>query len=250
MRYRIWMLLATVSLAACDTITGSGTTDCTSAQAYSLGASISGSLSDADCQFKGTVGDVYGLTLSSQTTVSFTLSAQFAAVFSVSAGTVSGTQAPPEVVYAEGRNVTFFGVLAAGTYSVLVGTEKDKGDYAFSTSATSPSGCADVFTTVGVSVSGTLTSNDCVGGLATVRQDIYEFRLRAGQTINVSARINRAGAVLLKTGDADSPNLVTRQLSAPTGGSTQFAFTASADAYYRLHLLTEAVGAAYSASIQ
>ena len=226
---------------------------CNGPQNHTVGSAATAAIGTDDCEVMGRYGDIYQLTLTGQTNFRVTVTPSgFDAAISLLAGNSSAPGSAIEVFGTDGSGpIGANAFLPAGSYFILVGSSNCKsGTYKLESQSVSADGCGSNWTYPGADLSGVVTTSDCEGG-ASARQDIYQIQLKRGQTVAVSAVLNKNGAVLWRTGSASSANLVTKVL--PQGGSAAFSFTATSDDVYRLHVLGElsTTGVmSYSASIR
>ena len=256
MRFRkqlVPLLLLTINCSAGGT---EPTGACAGPQNYSIGSTASGAIGVDDCKgAAGNFGDIYQMTLTAQSRFSVTVTPSgFNAGVSLFAGLPSAA-ANATLVYEEvgsgpvGANA----FLPPGSYFLFVESNNGKtGNYKLESQTAAAEGCGAYanWTYPGVELAGVVTTNDCAGN-EPARQDIYELWLKKGQSVSVSATLNKIGAVLWRTGSASSANLITKNLN--SGGSTAFTFTAPSDDAYRLHVIGEpgTVGViSYTASIK
>lgn len=245
---------AMLALIGCDSPLGSEAA-CKNAMSYTIGASVSGEIDDKDCRdSQGRVADYYQFTLSSQTNFQLTMQASgFDAELGLYAGQASSAQGKLvfEVVGSGTVGATAF--LPPGSYYIMAGTATNQGGgYTLNSPAPAATGCSPYFyyTLPGATIAGSVTANDCAGA-GTARQDAIGLWMASGQTVNVSATLDKVGAVLWRVGDGNTASLVTRNLT--QAGTVQFSFTAPRADAYRVHLNGEpnAVGTInYTVSIQ
>lgn len=245
MRYAGLLIATTVVVSACGgELSGTDIKACTTATAYGMGTTVTGTVDANDCKDPtGEVGDVYSFTAISPNSFTVTFSGNgFKPGVRIWQGMITGTS-NKLVADVDQSDATSFKVYTpSGTYYILVTSENASGgNYTFST--TSPAaadGCNPplIYTIKGVTLSGTITPQDCAGG-GTEKFDAYQFYLQSGETVNVSGNINKGATFALRAGDASTPNLVTRAITVPTGGTTSFSYTAPSTGLYRVHVNTD-----------
>lgn len=240
MRYSA-LLAATLIVAGCDgELTGDDIPLCTSATAYTIGATVTGTVDSKDCKdVEGNVGDVYQFTTGQTAFVVNFSGTGFKPSIVLYQGTISSASSSRVVADVGASDASSFEAhLPEGAYYFIVTSENATGgNYNFSTSTAVPQqGCGSLrYTTQGMTASGTITANDCAGA-NTTRFDAYHFYLRSGQTVNITGSLSKSGGFSLRTGDASSPDLVTRLINVSTGGSVSFSYTAPSSALYRVHV--------------
>lgn len=228
-------------VAACGgDASGPAAAVCTSATAYTIGASVSGSLGAGDCQGpNGDAGDPYQFTTTSSTSFRATLTASgFASNLTLYQGTVASLSAA-KIVFEDDNDANAF--IPAGSYFLVVTANDGKtGSYTLTTGPANTNGCSLIsYISRGASANGSINAGDCAGGLASIRQDIYEIYMDSGSSVSVTATSNRPGGVLFRSGSATSADLVSRTFASATGGTASFTYTATSSGYYRVHVLNE-----------
>ena len=240
MRLRPAVILG-LSVGACSgDPAGSSAPDCTAAAAYTIGGSVSGSLGAGDCRGPdGGFSDPYSFTTNTSTSFRATLTATgFAPNLILLQGTAASLSTAKTVFDGESSANAF---IPAGSYVIVVAADDGKtGSYTLTSGSSNTSDCSiRSFIFRGASASGTINANDCVGGMATIRQDIYEVYMESGSSVTINATSNRPGAVLFRSGTAASADLVSRMFNSATGGSATFSYTATSSGFYRVHMLNE-----------
>ncbi|HSJ09719.1 MAG TPA: hypothetical protein VK928_07375 [Longimicrobiales bacterium] len=234
------MAVLFLMLAACSEPLGN-TAACNGGIALSVGTPVQGAVEASDCKDeRDRVGDYYRFSLSGQTNIEVTMRPDgFEGELSLFAGDPKRLGEAVLIFEVIGPGtIGGHAFLPAGSYFIVAGTAGSKGGgYTLGTGPAVTNGCPDLYysTLPGATISGTVTTDDCRGGTATVRQDAYGMPLTAGQRVVVTVAMDRVGMVLWRTGSAATPDLVSRTLS--QAGTVQFEFTAPRTDAYRVHLL-------------
>lgn len=246
MRYAVLLVATSVVTASCegDSLSGTDIKACTTATAYAIGTAVSGTVDANDCKdVQGNIGDAYQFTAGSQTSFVVNFSGSgFKPSIVLYQGTIASASTSRMIVDIGTSDASSFqAFLPAGSYYFVVTSENASGgSYNFSTtSGANMNGCKGLsFVAIGITLTGTITGNDCVG-LGASRTDIYEFILQSGQTVNVSGTLNKGGAFALRSGGASTPDLVTRMINTVNGGTASFSYTAATAGLYRVHVFGE-----------
>jgi hypothetical protein len=137
---------------------------------------------------------------------------------------------------------TFKVVVPAGSYFFTLTSENASGgSYSVGTTmGASTDGCSNIlFTMPGVTFTGTITPNDCMG-LSQARFDGFNLTITSGQTINVSGTTNKGGAIALRlSGNTTAADLVSRPINNVAGGSATFSYTATSTNIYFVSMFGE-----------
>ncbi len=244
MSVRLSFVVGVLFVAGCgaDTTAAAPPGTCAGAQTLSVGAGATGAIGTDDCKGPtGDFGDLYQFTLSSQTNIELSVAPSgFDAGIILYSGSALDA-ANGKLVFdlsgsgTIGRNA----YLPAGSYFLVVRSNDNKtGSYKVASQLANADGCGTYlnWTLPGANFSGFITATDCAGN-GVAKQDIFEFGMKAGQSVTVTATYTRNGDVLLRTGTAGSADLVRKTLAA--GGSTSFSFTAPTTDNYRVHFIGE-----------
>lgn len=224
---------------------GSGTSNETpngSAQAYTAGASITESLASNTARGpNGGVGRLYTLSLTQQTNLLFTLTANGFPPF---LGLYTATGQP--IVERPNTNTSFKAFLPPGTYQVFVDSMNDSsGTFTLNSSPAQVGPCLvpgdqtsldNIHTAKGATLAGTITTSDCGGGLA--RTHVYELPLTAGAQIAVAFTVDKMSGIAIR--NASGTVLASREMTA--AGSGTLAVTVPTAGYYGLHLESRTSG--------
>jgi hypothetical protein len=232
MRFASMLIPACAVLVSCGgDLSGTNIPLCTSATAYTVGTSITGSVSESDCKDgEGNIGDVYSFTTGSQSSFVVNYSGSgFKPSILLYQGTIANS-ASSRIIADIGVSdfASFQAFLPAGAYYFVVTSENAAGGtYTFSTSSpATTNGCQRNMILRGQTFSGDITNNDCPGNGAA-RADMYNFYLKSGETVNASFTTNKGGALALRDdGNAAAADLITRQINVVTGGTASFTYTA------------------------
>ena len=247
MRYAVMLIASCGIMAACEegSLTDANIPLCTTGTAYAIGTTVSGTVDQNDCKdSQGNVGDVYQFTAGSQTSFVVNFSGSgFNPSIVLYQGTIANASSARAVADVGRSDASSFqAFLPAGAYYFVVTSENSSGgSYNFSTTAgANMDGCKNAlsYVAIGITLSGTITGNDCTG-LGASRFDAYEFYLQSGQTVNVSGTLNKGGAFALRTGSATSADLVSRFINTTIGGTASFSYTAASAGLYRVHVASE-----------
>lgn len=236
-------LLALVATAGCGGggLGGSGSSGETpngSAQAYTVGASVTENLASNTARGpNGGVGRLYTLTLAQQTNLLFTLTANGFPPF---LGLYTATGQP--IVERPSANTSFKAFLPAGTYQVFVDSmDNSSGTFTLTSAPTTPSGCmypgstysplSNYHTVKGAALAGTITTSDC--GDALARTHIYELPLTAGTQISVSFTVDKASGVAIH-------GLASREMAG--AGTGTLTATVPTSGYYTVSIESRTLG--------
>ena len=242
-------LLAAASCSATDKLSGT----CAGVVPFSIGSTASGTGGSDECAApNGDSGHLYSFSLSTQANVQFTLNSNgFEGGLAVYPGKATTGAATSVFDVSANGAASARTWLPAGDYFMVVSAVSGSGAYSLTTQTAEMSDCSvPGWARPGVTISGTVTASDCDAS-PPAKQDIYQVNMTAGQTVSVNAQISKSGAVLWRTGNATSADLITKSL--PNGGTTSFTFTAPSAGAFRVHLLSSQPSAgpmSYTVSIQ
>lgn len=226
---RVVPLLALVVTAACPVDVKSGGS-CSGPKTYVAGSTITGATGNDNCRGPdGSNGQLYNMTLSQQTNVQLTLSANGFPGF-LGLYTASGQ---PIAQRNTATSVKAF--LPAGSYQVFVSSMTDAdGTFTLASPNTEISGCTGTLvdggvTTKGAVISGTLNAADCGNSLS--KGDSYDLYLGAGQAVAIGITVDRlSGLFVMGNGGV----LANREMTA--AGSWSTTVTATTAGYYGVRI--------------
>lgn len=228
MTFRALSLLGLfLAASACDSTAPPPADGCVENRTLSIGATVSGIVSARDCAIPDEFnrhGDSYGFTLTTQSTISLTVSGDTEMILRIRD---RGRATNQEVAYMSARRqYGAFAVLKAGSYSLDLAAYKPdaSGNYTLTAANVAPplpAGCIAppgqmVFATVGVTVQGELTSGDCQGS-GTTRSDTYTAMFPGGtvRTITVTTSSTSGGTVEVRFLDIPTSVVVSGTRSTP-----------------------------------
>lgn len=258
-------VLAALMLAAflaCSGSGGSGSKNETptgSAQPYTAGSAVTESLSTNTARGpNGQVGRLYTLTLTQQTNLLFTLTANGFPPF-LGLYTATGQA----IVERANTDTSFKAFLPAGTFQVFVDSMNDAtGTFTLTSAPTQPNSCmypgstysplSNYHTVKGATLVGTVTTSDCGDSLA--RTHIYELPLTAGTQLNVSFTVDKFCGLAIRGGPTNTVLASREMAGAGTGTLTA---TIPSSAYWIVSIESRTNGSgvsslpvAYTISIQ
>ncbi|HUP88972.1 MAG TPA: hypothetical protein VM100_06470 [Longimicrobiales bacterium] len=246
MRYATLLIAGSVITGAgCSgELTGSGIPMCTTATAYTIGTSVTGTVDEKDCKdVQGNVGDAYSFTVTDQMSmvVNYTGSG-FKPDIILYTGTIANSSASKVVADVAISDFTQFqAFLKPGSYYFMVTSENASGgSYNFSTSApASTNGCNRNMIVRGQTFTGQITTNDCTG-IGAARADMFNFYLNSGETVGINYSTNKGGTVSVRDdGNAAAADLINRSIGTPTGGTVAFSYTATKSGWVFVAALSE-----------
>lgn len=237
---RVLASAALVILAACGGAGGTGSSGETpngSAQAYTAGSSVTESLASNTAQGpNGGVGRLFTLTLTQQTNLQFTLTANgfppFLGLY---------TSVGQAIVERANTNTSFKAFLPAGSYQVFVDSMNNaSGTFTLNSALAQPGPCLvaggdqspldNLHTVKGAALAGTITSGDCGNSLA--KTHVYELPLAAGAQITVAFTVDKMSGIAIRS--STGTVLASREMAG--AGSGTLTATASAAGYHGVHL--------------
>jgi len=247
-----------VLLASCGGGSGSSSeTPNGSAQPYTVGSTVTESLGSNTARGpNGSVGRLYTLTLTQQTNLLFTLTANGFPPF---LGLYTGSG--QAIVERANTDTSFKAFLPAGTFQLFVDSMNDaNGTFTLTSAPTQPSGCmypgssysplSNYHTVKGATLVGTITTSDCGGEGA--RTHIYELPLTSGTQLSVSFTVDKFCGLAIRGAGG---TLASREMAG--AGSGTLTATIPSSGYYTVHIESRTNGngvsslpVAYTISIQ
>lgn len=236
---RTSLLALALALPACSESSGPETLtvfDCDRAVRYSIGQTVTGSITTSDCTVPEGDGlvDFYQFSLASSGPVSIVVNRPGGSgtMYAVLVG--AGEELIDIAEFGPGQEVALGGQLDAGTYVIVVGGQvPGQSSYTLSSSATLPPSGPPFFDctvaellSLGATESGTLGTGDCVTADGSW-MDRYQFSLTSARTVTIDLMsdtfdtylylFNSEGTVLRENDDFGSGFNSRISLSLPAG---------------------------------